>query len=109
MTVYSHYSGCGEDGEPLGEGSFSEEFEIRGGDRFYEDYSGHWIKEKQKKYDQKLICEITSVEEDCVVWIWNGVGKKSFYGTGSSLPSMYQVADGINYDYMMVFSELSAE
>ena len=42
MTVNTTYGGTDENGNELESGTFSDDFEIKGGDIFFEDPDGHW-------------------------------------------------------------------
>lgn len=109
MSVYSHYSGWGEDGHFLGEGNSSESFKITAGDVFYETYDGHWTKEQREgKYPYDVIAEIKSVGTE-IVWTYNGNEYSTRYDRSSEVNSMYTVYDGINYDYKVTFSDYNEE
>ena len=107
MAVYSHYSGCGEDGHSLGEGEFDETFTITSGDIFYETHDGHWVMEQRDKNPYEVIAEIKSVSGDCIVWTYNGNECSTRFDRCSEVESMYTVFDGINYDYKVTFSDYS--
>ena len=107
LTVNSHYSGWGEDGQFLGEGEDTFSFTVKAGDIFYENYSGEWITENRDKYPFDTIAEIKSIEPDKIVWVYNGNECSTRFDRCSEVKSVYTVCDGINYDYKVTFSDYS--
>lgn len=105
ITVKSVYGGHGEDGGDLGSGEFTESFTIHEGDKFYEDYGGHWLFERPKKSDCEIIAEIKKIQQDKVVWSWGDQQKDVTYSAVSNVPSKYTVYDGINYNYEVTFTD----
>jgi len=107
LTVNSHYSGWGEEGQFLGEGEDTFSFTVKAGDIFYENYSGEWITENRDKYPFDTIAEIKSIEPDKIVWVYNGNECSTRFDRCSEVKSVYTVCDGINYDYKVTFSDYS--
>ncbi|WP_297956915.1 hypothetical protein [uncultured Ruminococcus sp.] len=105
ITVKSVYGGYGEDGNDLGSGEFTESFTIHEGDEFYEDYGGHWLFERPKKSDCEMIAEIKKIGQDKVVWSVDGQEKNAVYSAVNKVSSKYTVADGINYNYEVTFTD----
>ena len=113
MTVETSYGGSGIDGQPLGSGDFSEDYEIKAGDVFCETGGGHWYKakksflgklEKESEYDE-VIAEILEVKADGVKVRLGDTEKTLHYGSKQNVSSTFVVCDGINYSHVMTFAE----
>lgn len=107
MTVETSYGGCGIDGQSLGSGSFVETFRVMNNDCFYEDFDGHWMKEPKDMSDEQLIIKICGIEEDGITAVINDKEEKISYSSDCNVSSKFIVCDGINYGYVISFSDYS--
>lgn len=110
LSVTTNYGGSGVFGQDLGSGTFTEEFMITEGDFFGEAADGHWLKNPRDSYTYKnQIVTIDKIDENGITYSYYYYEemKEAFvsYGESSDLSSTFTVFDGINYDYVITFSD----
>jgi hypothetical protein len=66
LSVVSSYSGCGEDGQDLESGLFTNTFTFSAGDVFYEWNDGQWNRKNNKNYNAEIIILITKIDDNGV-------------------------------------------
>lgn len=104
LNILANYGGYGEDGTDLGSGSFNTTLEIKEGDVFYETYDGNWVKESNDgRYVNILTVE--RIKEDGVTVKVDKQRMNIKYGSKLDVWSTICVCDGINYSYVIEFSE----
>ncbi|MBO5164590.1 MAG: hypothetical protein J6B75_09180 [Ruminococcus sp.] len=102
LNVETTYGGCGIDGKNLESGSFSEAFEISEGDKFYENYSGHWCKDN---CDTEIIILINKIDNNGVTIQIGEQTTTLSYNSKKYVDSLYTVYDGTNYEYYIYFTK----
>ncbi|MBR3267965.1 MAG: dockerin type I repeat-containing protein [Oscillospiraceae bacterium] len=119
LTLTTEYGGTGEDGTDLGSGSFTTEYRVIQGDRFYENMHGRWFQNIRMLYNDSTyylpILTVTEITEDHVTFVcegYDGNMKELTVAYGDTLKhpceSCFQVCDGINYSYTVCFTDYSA-
>ena len=111
MTIDTTYGGFGEDGNDLGSGSFSAEFEVKKGDVFTEDMGGNWELKKKKFLGRdddghkEVIAEIVDINEKGVIVKLEEGNVMLVYGEEEAVGSTFVVCDGINYYHVIKFTK----
>lgn len=112
LTVTTNYGGYGVAGQDLGSGTFTETFAVRKGDTFYETMNGHWILNENTEYSTETpvltVDEISDSEITFTSFLY-GEQKKQTVRFGEELSeavsSTFVIYDGINYSYVLTFSD----
>ena len=107
MTVITNYGGHGYSGQDLGSGSFTETFTVSQGDVIYETDDGHWLINAKAPYSYiGKIATIADFDEEQITFTYgNSAASTLGYGESIAVPSTFYIADGINYDYVISFSD----
>ncbi|MCR5541027.1 MAG: hypothetical protein K6F71_09475 [Ruminococcus sp.] len=90
-----------------GEESFSEDYEVKYGDVFFEDAEGRWYLNENEELEisadtEQPVANIFSILDDGVTV--NSVETVAFDDT-RDIASTFEVADGLNYSHQMIFSD----
>lgn len=110
LTLTTNYGGYGYSGNELESGSFTETFTVSVGDKFYETQDGHWLQNANNCYTyESRILTVESFDSDGVTFTYAEYDDEKTitvsYETDSNVMSTLYVADGINYDYILSFSD----
>ena len=104
INVVSSYGGYGEGGQDLGSGSFSDSFIVYVGDKLYEDFYGHWKRERKDK-TEAIIIKIKKISDNGVTIASDDEEITIQYDSPQNIRSRYMVDDGLNYGYSISFSK----
>lgn len=105
LTVDTTYGGTDEFGEDLRSGSFTETFEVEEGAVIYEDFGGHFTTDSEGKNSSDISFTIKKITATGVVIIAEKHEKVISFGEKADRPSVFFVADGVNYYHTITFEK----